>query len=296
VIFLNRDQIVSGIILIGIGVMFLLANMGLVSWWSFSALFEFWPLILVVVGINIMFKKNTIVSVISWVLFFGVLIGFSMYNFNGDIANARPGVHNMTIRKQADTNEGELKLVLGGVKMNLSSTDNQIFDASYSSRDIRTEERHIDDKVIIKVEPKTKNKFVKTNSESESFNAKLNTDLVWDIDASIGAVSGELDFSDLSIQNLDLDIGAGNVDLYMGSKSSQSNVEINTGASKLKLYIKEDVGVKMSLNGIMKKTNLSGLGWVKEGDYYYSQNYQDAKSKINFDINVGVGKLDIIVR
>ncbi|MBM7613502.1 LiaF transmembrane domain-containing protein [Alkaliphilus hydrothermalis] len=293
---MNRDRIVTGIILIGIGIMFLLANMGLVSWWSFSALFDFWPLILVVVGINIMFKKNTIVSVISWVLFFGVLIGFSFYNFNGDMASGRPGTHNMTIANQTETTEGDVKLVLGGVKMNMSSTENHLFDASYSSREIRTEERHNDNKVIIKVEPKEKNKFIKTNSDSEYFNAKLNKDVVWDIDASIGAVSGELDFGDLSIRNLDLDIGAGNIDLFMGDQYIQSNVEINTGASKLKLYIKEGVGVKIKLAGILSKTNLSDLGWVKEGDYYYSNNYQEAKSQINFDINVGVGKFDIIVR
>jgi len=69
----NRDY-TPGIILIGLGIFFLLRNFGIIGLISFRYLFQFWPVMLIITGINLIFEKYTFVSVVTWTLFFAVII------------------------------------------------------------------------------------------------------------------------------------------------------------------------------------------------------------------------------
>ncbi|RQD70319.1 MAG: hypothetical protein D5S00_04380 [Tindallia sp. MSAO_Bac2] len=66
----NRDY-TPGFILIGLGILFLLRNFGFIS---FRYLFQFWPVMLIIAGINLIFEKYPYVSVITWTLFFVIII------------------------------------------------------------------------------------------------------------------------------------------------------------------------------------------------------------------------------
>lgn len=78
---INTKKLTDGIILIGIGLLFLLKNLGIIHWSIFSVLFQLWPLILVVAGINIIFKNNAIITIITWGLFFmGIFFYGSLFH------------------------------------------------------------------------------------------------------------------------------------------------------------------------------------------------------------------------
>lgn len=74
----NRN-IGFGIFLLFIGVILLLINFGIIGWSIFDALSEFWPAILIVIGVNIIFKHNEIVKAVVWILFLAALIAYSFY-------------------------------------------------------------------------------------------------------------------------------------------------------------------------------------------------------------------------
>jgi len=69
----HRD-FTPGIILIGLGTYFLLRNLGIIGFISFRYLFQFWPVVLIIAGINLIFKKYPFVSVLTWTLFFAIII------------------------------------------------------------------------------------------------------------------------------------------------------------------------------------------------------------------------------
>ncbi|SDY22447.1 LiaI-LiaF-like domain-containing protein [Tindallia californiensis] len=70
----NRDY-TSGVILIGAGILFLLRNFGIIS---FRYLFQFWPVILIITGINLIIEKQPYVAVLTWILFFIIVITLSI--------------------------------------------------------------------------------------------------------------------------------------------------------------------------------------------------------------------------
>ncbi|SFH51439.1 hypothetical protein SAMN05192551_101316 [Tindallia magadiensis] len=70
----NKDY-TPGVILIGTGILFLLRNFGIIS---FRYLFQFWPVILIITGINLIIEKQPYVSVLTWILFFIIVITLSI--------------------------------------------------------------------------------------------------------------------------------------------------------------------------------------------------------------------------
>lgn len=76
---MKNGNIEFGFFILSIGVLFLLINMGIINWSIMNVLFEIWPAIFIVIGINIIFKNNTIVRIITWLLFVGAVVTYGYY-------------------------------------------------------------------------------------------------------------------------------------------------------------------------------------------------------------------------
>lgn len=125
------------------------------------------------------------------------------------------------------------------------------------------------------------------------FNIKLNESIPWALDIDAGAVSGELDLQNIAVEELDLDLGAGNIEVNLGKKAKHTNIKIDSGASKLVFNIPKGSGVSVDLEGGLNSTNFDELSLIKEGDRYVSQDFQDASSKFVINIDMGLGKFEI---
>lgn len=55
---MNNRRLIGGIILIILGILFLLTNLGYIGFDVLLGIFDLWPLLLVVAGVNILFNKN----------------------------------------------------------------------------------------------------------------------------------------------------------------------------------------------------------------------------------------------
>ena len=52
------------ILLIGVGVMLLLNNLGIVSWNTWNLIWRFWPLVLVAIGIDVLFGQRSVLGAV----------------------------------------------------------------------------------------------------------------------------------------------------------------------------------------------------------------------------------------
>ena len=50
------------------------------------------------------------------------------------------------------------------------------------------------------------------------------------------------------------------------------------------------------MDGALNSTNISSLNLNRQGDYYVSSNYENAKSRVDMDIQMGVGSLTIDIQ
>lgn len=76
---MDTSKITVGGVLIVLGVLLLLANMGIIDWFHFEMIFDLWPMLLIMAGVNIIFKKNPYVNMGMWILFILTLILYGIY-------------------------------------------------------------------------------------------------------------------------------------------------------------------------------------------------------------------------
>ncbi|SHJ69352.1 LiaI-LiaF-like domain-containing protein [Paramaledivibacter caminithermalis] len=286
----------GGFILIFIGVFLLMSNLGIINW-SFYGIFRLWPLILIVIGINIIFRANNLIRYITWGIFFiiVILLGFyGDYKWKNDITfNSNPNFVQATHEK---TSIGKLRLKLAGGNIKINSINDNLIKAKVSSSNVKRQVRFSDDKTKVDINIEQEIDFIKLNNKkSYDYNFNLNNNVLWDIDIDTGAINGTLDFSSLKISKLDMDMGVSNLNLKFGDKQDYTKVDIDGGISNLEITIPENLGVKADFDGGIKNTNISGLGWYKSGDSYISPNYENAEKKLEIDVDTGIGKFDVRV-
>lgn len=297
---MNSRGLGLGIFLLCIGIILILINTGIIDWSIFDSLADLWPLILVVIGINIIFRNRDAVRIVTWLLFLAVLFAYGYMNGDKYSPNAPKKEGNFYIEKSVETVRGDLKLSLGALNFDLGKADQNLVEGSATNPGIKYSVNYNDGKKTAAIELKQAQTRVFVRGFNKGDNRRctvgLNGDVLWDINAKLGAVNGTMDLSNLKIENLEADIGAGKLNILLGSSHEMVNVKMNAGASKLELVVPEASGVKLKVNGVLSNTDLGSLNWGMKDGYYISPNYNEADSRINVDLTMGVGSLSVRVQ
>lgn len=286
---MKRRNVIFGIVLIALGLIWLLSNMDIINFDLFiliDSLFDLWPLILIVIGINIIFK-NKILNTALWIIFIIIVITYGFFiNDTNDVKNDYS--EDLLVEMSEGIIKGELDIDLGAAKYNINSYNSQTSLAKISSNN----------RFNYNYESGTSNNSQRVNVSNDMsnniFNNKSNLDidinnkLIWNIDVDSGASSGKLNLKNVKVQKIDLDLGAGKMDIDFGDLHSTSYVNIESGASSIVLNVPTDAGLKIEMDGALNSTNIDDLGLIEsEEDVLISKDY--VKKDTNFDIKVDMG-------
>lgn len=287
-----KNKELGGLIFIIIGILLLLFNMGTINFNVFISLLDLWPLILIAIGINIIFKNNRVISYITWGLLFVIIIIFSISTQG--ISNTSIRSNDIVIEKFPETKYGSLNLDTGASKIIMDSTDKHLLSADLRGRqlDLKQEYNNNNETAIINFQSGMfKIRDRDRERHNTLYNFYLNKDVIWDIDLNLGAVSCEMNLEDIPVRRIDLDSGAADLTFILGNKHNL-DFEIDAGASNINIIIPQDVGLKIEIDSALSSSNIKDLNLIDRGDYYTSQNYDDANIILNFDIDMGVGNIN----
>lgn len=293
---MRNKNIEFGFFILSIGILFLLVNIGIINWSIMNALFEIWPAIFIAIGINIIFRNNTIVRIITWLLFIGAVVAYGYYYDSRWEVPGNSMSNNVSIEKLKETEQGEMKLSLGGTSLFVDSTDSKLVEASIPNPDIKhnVSYRNGNSLAVVKFERES---FVNiVPDRRDECRVSMNDKVLWDLDIDVGAVNGTINMSELKVGKLDLDMGAGNIKLVFGNKQKRIEADIDAGASSIEVVIPAGVGARISMDGALNNTNLRDLNWSKQGEYYISPDYDTCESKIDMDVDMGVGRFMITMQ
>lgn len=92
---MRMRNIEFGMFLLSIGIVWLLKETGVIYWPVLKSLWNYWPALLIMEGINIIFRENPYVRMVTWFLFLAGLIAFSFYH--GQRFEIPPNHYNETV-------------------------------------------------------------------------------------------------------------------------------------------------------------------------------------------------------
>lgn len=287
---------ISGLFLVLIGTVLLLINFGYGSWEIAVQIGKWWPVLLVFLGLSL-FNSGRIPRWIAFVLLVLLVLGVGAClrmappaRTNSDEQTAS----NLVVGRQEypQIKLANLDIDYGGGQLELSPGTTDIIKAQFSQGEIQ--------KNIVASDQVLKIGLIQSDNHwpigqitPNHWRMQISPNLFWNLNIKAGAIDGAIDLTGIPLRQLNCDLGAGNMDFILSNNGPNGRVQITAGASSIKLEIREDTGVTIKMGGALNTSNLDKLGWTKDGDLYQSPNYNEAANKIDCDIQLSAGNLEV---
>jgi len=302
------NSISRGLLLITIGIIFFLLNYDILSWFFWVHVVDLWPLILILAGIGLLFSRRIPFSAVLLVFLLS-MVAYSLVVGDKPLPGPMNNYFNKTTETKlinvplpSDVKKARVNLNLGGAKVNVGALDsNELMTGNYQGRKqsnvggpdksgLTTQQSG--DTLTVDLSSAS---FGKTSGDNNGSDLELNLSkkVHYNLDMSAGAINGTMDLSQLLVDNLKISTGASDFRLEFGDMGIATHGKIDSGASKITLVIPENVGVTIRLNGVATSTNFMGSGLLQDNKSWVSPQYADAKTKIDLDISMAAGSVQL---
>jgi hypothetical protein len=265
---MSRRNLFWGFMLVFIGVLFLLSTSGLIKGidpWSLI-----WPAFLIGLGL--------------WILFGNLLARRSA----GDTqqinlllegaASARVkinhGAGRLTLDSRASPGEMLSGSFVGGVQYKVDRSGSEV-------------------RVKLRV-PDNAFPFINWGwSHSLDWTIGLNREIPIALEVGSGANESKLDLTDLRVTELQVHTGASATDISLPANAGYTRVSCEGGVAGLELRVPTNVAARIHYRGGLSSVNVSTSRFPPSGDGYQSVDYDTAANKVDIDVHMGIGSVNI---
>lgn len=303
---MKTRNIIWGLVLVLIGVLFILKNVGVIyfTWYS---LWKLWPVVLVLIGVAILPIKEvfkvilTIIVLVVAAIILASSPGFRTsdpkWSFKGDWEkrdSKEPLIADQRLFESFDEMIAEAELVFDAAAgtFTLHETSEELFEFeregnigkyNYATTDLgERREIRIDmaEGRIRRIDLKNKVAI------------KLNPNPLWDLKIGVGAASIDMDLSKFRIRDLKIDGGASSISLKLGDLHDDCRLKISSGASSIKIKVPEEFACEVRLNTVLSSKELKGFDKLGDGTYV-TPGFSESASNILIQIDAAVSSLQV---
>jgi hypothetical protein len=285
----------AAIILIAIGIVLLLSNLGVLDWSLWDALWRLWPLILIGIGLDLMLKRKRLGGLIAGLVVAGVfvLVVLVMHTHKA------PMVTEVISQPLDGAKQARVILDAGVAQLNLSAThspDKLIEGALRVSKGAKlkvTYERKGD---LGKFKLKQKSRsmgLLSFGKRNPIWNLTLTKEIPIALEVDTGVGQSDIDLRGMQITSLDVDTGVGRTTVTLPAKGNLK-VDMDGGVGEAIIRIPETLAARIHAKSGIGSVDVSGP-FKKEGSDWISDNYAAANDKVDLDISGGIGTIDIEV-
>jgi predicted membrane protein len=122
---------------------------------------------------------------------------------------------------------------------------------------------------------------------------KLNDKLASELKIRVGAGKAMLRLGGLPLTRLNVDFGAGEMELDLkGAWTKDLDATVQGGVGEARVILPKDVGVRVKAQGGIGEIKAEGLR--REGGYYVNDQYGKSPIDIRLEITGGVGTIRLI--
>ena len=252
------------ILLIAVGVLFLLSNMGLLPFspWQF---WKLWPLILVVIGLDILLQAR--------------------------LGRGRAGGESLSIDRDT-LSEAEVSFEFGAGELHVAAGAGTgkllegefADDVEYQLRDQR-----------LKVYSRPDGWGWWGWRHGHRWDARLTGDIPLKLRFQMGACQADLDLSDLKVTDLAVETGASDTRIRMPRQAGLTRARVKAGAASVKISVPEGVAARITSAVALGTFDVDTRRFPRSvaASGYESPDYATAADKIDLSVEGGVGSVTV---
>lgn len=294
----SSGRLFTGVLILLIGVLLLLNNLGVFGWGLWLNLVSLWPLLIISLGLRLIFRKGPLAALSPLVLVIMVVLAIVM-----PTGYYRGGQEDSTFRQALDPSVTEALLVVGS-----GATDLRVSGSNPGAGDlVFVSERWVGRPTVwthTRQGTKATVRGSRTFAGAVAFSFSmrevvnrtsivLNESIPWSVEVNCGASSINLDLSAIEVQRLDIGSGASKIDVLLGDRALFTDVDIRAGFVSVDLTIPLGVGVKVEERSALSGDNLGSLGFRRQGDVWLSPDYDGASRFVHVRMEGGFSSFNI---
>ncbi len=297
----RRPGVVGPLILITAGVLLLLANMGLLplSFWEILA--RFWPLILILVGLEIIVGRYSIIGslvvIILWIAMVAGAIWLASPQGSAYLPAAPPAAVDQLSQPLGDIKSASVSLKLGVSSAFVSAlgTDTaSLMEGTYShaaGSSYRKDYNVIGSEGRLTLQ-EAGTAWVFWGLSRNRWDLKLNPDVPIALTVNGGIGTANLDLSNLSLTSLSVDSGLGTMSITT-PKTGSTTMHLSGGIGSATITIPNGVAASIHVSGGLGAFSINQARFPSFGDVYQSADYARATNKISIEVNGGLGSINV---
>ncbi|MEX0621625.1 MAG: DUF5668 domain-containing protein [Candidatus Woykebacteria bacterium] len=287
---------VAPIVLILLGAIFLLNNFGLLPWSIWTNLWKFWPVLLILIGVEYLIGQSISLktTVILLLLIFLIPIIFAVNPVTknplateklsiaedlGSLTKAKIIVDMPATNLDIKSTTSSSKLINGMVSYSKAANKPQVSkEESFGQGIYRIAQMGVTGLPII-------------SSLKNDTDLSLTTQIPLEIQINTEASRQDINLKNLRVDYLEINSKAGDLKIAFGDSYS-SRAKISTSASNLTITIPKEIAARVKIDSKVKNLSIDGRYKKADGEYK-TKDFDASFTRVDIQIEVFAGSITI---
>lgn len=296
----RNEGLTGAVFMLGLGITFLLSNLGYLQIDPWRLLATIWPVIFVAIGMDLVIgrRRNWLTMLLGLIVVLAVLAGTLWYSGIWLSPSGLTAGTPLNYAPQAVASARiEISPGAGSLKINGQAAPGTLISGvipeTTDTWRVNQEIRQDGNQAVVKLSATGNQAYFPGNRQNlTDWQLELNPVIPIDLAIDLGAGEADLDLAKLQVKNLKYDFGVGTLRLHLPEGSALTG-EVDGGIGFLTIQVPSTVGVEIQAETGLVIRSLP-TGYTKAGENLYrSPNFQTAATKVNLKINLALGQLII---
>ncbi|MCR4406354.1 MAG: DUF5668 domain-containing protein [Anaerolineae bacterium] len=293
----RRVSLVGPAILIGFGLLLLANNFGLLPGNVWAVALRFWPVILILLGLEILIGRRStlasaIIAIIGLLLIVGLVVAAIYWNWGG-VAQSGISEHLVQEMEGAESAVVSLDFAVGDLRVRGLKDSPDLMDARFNGLPVEHQYEVTAGRGHLQLKSSGGDIAWWPNAAVENtWDIALSSRIPLILDVETGVGQAVLDFSDLQVTDFSLNAGVGGVRVILPAKGRvMATVEAGMGGVVLEIPpgMAARIDAEVGLGGL----KVDESRFPRTGKYYESPDYATADNRVDLRIDGGIGAITV---
>ena len=289
------------LILISAGVIFLLNNMGRLSWDIWDTLWRMWPVLLIAIGLDILFGRRSAIGALIALVLIVALIGGAVWFAVTQVPllAGQTLTTNQIAQPLGDATSADVQISfsVGSLRIGALKDSGNLIEGILGTGpgETITSDYRVDGNVAhyqlksqgVPFMPFGRRKY------DQSWNLDLSSSVPMTLRVSTGVGEASLDLSSLQVTDLDVNSGVGQTQVKLPARG-QLRAKVSGGIGQVVVTIPEGMAARIHGSAGLGGLTVSSRFISQGGGQYASANYATAQDRVDLNISGGIG--EVVVR
>jgi hypothetical protein len=294
----ERGGIVGPIILIGLGIIFLLNNLGVLSWSIWGTLLRLWPILLIAAGLDLILGRRSIWGSLSALVLTLAILGAALWLSGTDVGIGQEVRREEIVQPLGEAERAEVIVDpgIGTVRIEAGGDPANLIEGTVrlARREELTRSFAVEDEAAtfaLRTQTRSFGPFAAGWGGQRLWDLQLNPDVPLRLDVNLGLGEMNVDLTGLTLEGLSVEQGIGESRVTLPDEG-RFEARIEGAIGQTVVVIPEDLAARIRLD-----TGISGRrvpdGYRCEEDVCTSPDYETADDRVELEVSQAIGNLVI---